>query len=211
MPTKPEINIVTFPSPEASEISSDTIPLCSTLSNIIPDDNFSKVNPNYFFCLEKSDGLEKSRCQKEVENMSKFLYKSERMYCLEPDVSEEYQVHNRTSEWLSSNNFFNLPHKHNVDTNLPQHGLSDITSVTKPMNKVSNGLIVEERTDEIKCGNDNEEISNHLVQNLHFPLVEQKVNRTASSSHFLAIEKEQIAVVRFCFVHTIFFSFYIIS
>lgn len=131
------------------------------------------------------------------------------MYHLDADVSEQDHVYNRISKWISSHDFCNSPHEHNVDTNLVD-GLSDITSVTRVMGKVSNGLVVEERSDEIKCGNDNEEISEHLVQNLtkplHFPLVEQRCNRTASPNLFSVIAEEKEAVC-FYFVHTFFVLF----
>ncbi|XP_044256717.1 F-actin-monooxygenase Mical [Tribolium madens] len=115
-------------------------------------------------------------------------------------------VFNRVSNWISTHDFKPQNYEDQVETNLVD-GITDITSVTKNIERTrrtapsDDGLVVEERTDVVKCGDTTNELvdkDEHFIKNLtkfsqYSPFDKKKRNRTASPSHFsVIVEGEEL-------------------
>ncbi|KYB28223.1 Protein-methionine sulfoxide oxidase Mical-like Protein [Tribolium castaneum] len=121
-----------------------------------------------------------------------------------PATSSPDRVYNRVSKWISNHDFHPQTYDDQVETNLVD-GITDITSVTKNIERTrrttsrDDGLVVEERTDVVKCGDvDEAEKDEHFIKNLtkfsqYSPFDKKKRNRTASPSHFsVIVEGEEL-------------------
>jgi hypothetical protein len=154
-----------------------------------------------------TEGRDSSVCQKvSRKDVLKFSC-SKKMSDSEENgtAGEPDQVFNRVSNWISTHDF--RPHdEQGVETNIVD-GITDITSVTKNIERgrkgaPTDGLVVEERTDEVKCGDGGgSDKSEGLIKTLtkfsQYSPFEKRRNRTASPSHFSVIVEGEELVCSF--------------
>ena len=138
------------------------------------------------------------------------------------NVAEPDHVFNRVSNWISTHDF--RPHDdQGVETNLVD-GITDITSVTKNIERtrrggimLNDGLVVEERTDVVKCGDITEckDKDDGFIKTLtkfsQYSPFEKRRNRTSSPSHFsVIVEGEELVCSHLNVILLLILGLYII-
>ncbi|RZB40090.1 LIM domain containing protein, partial [Asbolus verrucosus] len=148
-----------------------------------------------------SDGRDASICQISRKNASKFSCTRNKMSDSDGNstAAEPDQVFSRVSNWISTHDFG--PHdEQGVETNLVD-GITDITSITKNIergHKPDDGLVVEERTDVVKCGElEEKEPADPFIKTLtkfsQYSPFDKRRTRTSSPSHFsVIVEGEEL-------------------